>query len=117
MAGTKDRRQFDRVDIRWPVTIVTANSQLLAGEAENISQFGVYFRCQELLSLGQQYSLEIKPPTGQTLLALARVVWIADTGSEEVLHLFRVGAEFVYMSENDAHLLSSLIAEQQKKEK
>jgi len=116
MVDIKERRLFERVKTRWPVAIIASDRQLLAGETENISQFGVNIRCQELPLLGQEYCLEIKPPNGQSLIARARIGWIKATGAEKASQLFSVGAEFISMSEDDARLLDSLIANKQKKE-
>ena len=116
MVNIKERRLFKRVETRWPVAIVASDGRLFPGETENISQFGVNICCQELPLLDQKYCLEIKPPNGLTLHALARIGWIQANDSDKAPQLFSVGAEFIYMSEDDAHSLSSLIANQQKRE-
>ena len=114
MVDIKERRLFERVEMRWPVTVMVSDGLPLAGETKNISHFGVNIRCQELPLLGQVYRLEIKPPNRQPLVAMARIVWIQANGPEKVLQLFSVGAEFLYMSEDDARFLGNLIANQQK---
>ena len=116
MVNIKERRLFERVKTKWPVTIIASDGRLFLGETENISQFDVNMRCQELPLLDQKYCLEIKPPSGQTLIAMARIGWIQANGPEKAPQLFSVRAEFVYMSEDDAHSLNSLIADQQTKE-
>ena len=115
MVNIKERRLFKRVETRWPVAIVASDGRLFPGETENISQFDVNMRCQELLLLDQRYYLEFKLPHGRTLHALARIGEIQENGPEKAPQLFSVHAEFIYMSEDDAHSLSSLIANQQKK--
>ena len=116
MVDIKERRLFERMETRWPVTIIVSDGQLLAGETENISQFGVNICCQELPLLGRKYCLEIKPPNSQSLIARARIGWIKASGPEKASQLFSVGAEFLYMSEDDAGFLGSLIANKDKKE-
>ena len=116
MVNIKERRLFERVKTKSPVTIIASDGRLFLGETENISQFEVNMRCQELPLLDQRYYLEIKLPDGRTLHALARIGWIQANGPEKAPQLFSVHAEFVYMSKDDAHSLSSLIANQQKKE-
>ena len=116
MVNIKERRLFERVKTKWPVTIIASDGRLFPGETENISQFDVNMRCQELPLLDQRYYLEIKLPDGRTLHALTRIGGIQANGPEKAPQLFSVRAEFIYMSEDDAHSLSSLIANQQKKE-
>jgi hypothetical protein len=116
MVDIKERRLFERMETRWPVTITASNGQLFVGETKNISRFGVNICCQEVLLLGQKYCLEIKPPNGQSLLIRARIGWIRANDSEKASQLFSVGAEFIYMSQDDARFLGSLIANQQKTE-
>ena len=116
MVDIKERRLFERMETRWPVTIFASDGRLFLGETENISQFDVNMRCQELPLLDQRYYLEIKLPHGRTLHALARIGEIQANGSEKASQLFSVRAEFLYMSEDDARYLGSLIANKHKKE-
>jgi len=111
----KEKRLFEKAEIKWPATIITSCEQI-NGETENISQLGVQIFCQELPLLGQECRLEIKPPNRQPLTTIVKVVWVTSTGSEKVSQRFRVGAEFRYISEDDTHFLSTVIANEQKEE-
>ena len=115
MDGIKDKRFFERADIKWPATLISSSAQVV-GETKNISEIGVYILCQELPLLGEEYRLEIKPPNRKPLKATAKVVWITTTGSEGVSPPFGVGAKFENITENDINFLCAVIANEQKEE-
>ncbi len=109
MSSKKDRRQFARVEIRWPATVITSNTQVQV-ETEDISQVGVSLSCRESLPLGQEFRLEIHPPNRQPLIVTAKTVWTEVINSAGVLHRFLVGAEFEYISESDIRFIDQIIA-------
>jgi len=108
MAINKDKRQFARVEVKWPTTIITSDGQLV-GETIDISQVGLSIYCKEPLPIGQEFRLEIQPPNCQLITATAMAVWSMDTTFLERSRSFVMGAEFEYISENDIRLLGEII--------
>ena len=111
MVFIRDRRRFERADVRWPATIITSEPQSL-GEMRNISQVGASIYCQELPPIGQEFRLEMQPPDRQPIVVSAKPIWALETETLEVPHRFVLGVEFEYISADDAHFLGDLITKQ-----
>jgi hypothetical protein len=108
MAINNEKRQFARVEVKWPATIITSDGQLV-GETIDISQVGLSIYCKEPLPIGQEFRLEIQPPNCQAITATAMAVWSMDTTFLERSRSFVMGAEFEYISENDIKFLGEII--------
>lgn len=112
MVYEKDRRRFERVEIKWPAIVITSYGES-TGETKSLSQVGASFYCRKLPPIGQEFRLEIQPPNHKPILVSARSIWAME---EEVpldnSSLFIVGAEFEYISEKDVKFLGKVIAEQ-----
>jgi hypothetical protein len=108
MAINKEKRQFARVEVKWPATIITSDGQLV-GETIDISQVGLSIYCKEALPIGQEFRLEIQPPNCQPITATAMAVWSMDTTFLERSRSFVMGAEFAYISEDDIRFLGEII--------
>ena len=111
MVFIKDRRQFARAEVSWPVTILSPEQQCL-GEINSISQLGASICCQKLPSAGQQLSLEIQPPNRQSILVFAKPIWAIDADPLENPHPFVFGVQFEYISEDDIHFLADIVSKQ-----
>ena len=59
--GLHNRRQFARVEVKWPATIITTDGPFV-GETIDISHVGLSIYCKELLPIGQEFRLELQPP-------------------------------------------------------
>ena len=105
----KDRRQFARAEVEWPVTILSPEQHTL-GEIKNISQVGASIYCQELPSAGPELSLEIKPPNRQSFLVFAKPIWAVDADSSESPYRFVFGVQFEYISEDDLQFLGDIVS-------
>lgn len=113
MAIYEEKRQFARVEVKWPVTVITSNGQLV-GETLDMSQVGLSIYCKEPLPIGQEFRLEIQPPDCQLITATAIAIWSMDTTFLEGFRSFVTGAEFEYITEDDIRLLGEAIRNQPK---
>ena len=111
MVIERDRRRFERIEVKWPTTIITCNGES-AGETKSLSQVGAAFYCRELPPMGQEFRLKIQPPSHQPILVLAKSIWAIEQIPLENSDLFIVGAEFEYISEADVHFIGKVIAHQ-----
>jgi len=105
----KDRRQFPRAEVKWPVTIISSELKA-SGEIESISQVGASIYSQELPLPGQKLSLEIQPPDRQSFCVFAKTIWGVDAGSPENPHLFVIGVQFEDISEDDIQFISEIVS-------
>ena len=70
------------------------------------------YLCQESLPLGQEFRLEIHPPSRQPLIVTAKTVWTEVVNSEDDSLRFLVGAVFEYISESDIRFIDEIITGQ-----
>ena len=113
MVLERDRRRFERIEVKWPTTVIIGNGEF-AGETKSLSQVGASFYCRELPPMGQEFRLEIQPPGHQPILVLAKSIWAIEEIPLENSDLFIVGAEFEYISEADVHFIGKVIAHQKR---
>ena len=111
MAHMKDRRQFARAEVKWPVIILSSESQPL-GEINSISQVGASIYCDKLPPTAQELHLEIQPPNRQSILVFAKPIWAIDPDSSESPHCFVFGVRFEYISEDDIQFLGDIVDKQ-----
>ena len=111
MIYEKDRRRFERIEVKWPTTVITSDGEF-TGETKSLSQVGASFYCRELPPIGQEFRLEIQPPSRQPILVSVKSVWAMEQVPSENYSLFIVGAEFEYISETDVQFIGKVIAQQ-----
>lgn len=92
-----DRRRFPRV--KAPVYYRPASVFGIKGQAANISLAGVRIYSNKPLKKGQALEIELLLPSGNSLKAIVRVVWIRamPPGSEA---LYDVGLEFLNIADD-----------------
>ena len=115
MIYEKDRRRFERIEVKWPTTVITSDGEF-TGETKSLSQVGASFYCRELPPIGQEFRLEIQPPRHEPILVSAKSIWAMEELPLENHTLFIVGAEFEYISEADLQFIGNVIAQQKGKE-
>ena len=108
MVLIKDRRQFARAEVSWPVTFLSPE-QHPVGEIKSISQVGASICCQKLPPAGQELGLEIQLPNHQKILVFAKQVWANDADSSEIPHRFIFGLQLEYISRDDADFLGEVV--------
>ena len=108
MPATKDRRQFDRVEAKWPVTALVEQSQV-GLELGNLSPLGVLIYSKEPLLSEKRLRLFITAPDHYTLQAEGSVVWSASGAMGEQGVGYRAGIRFTDMAADDhRYLIRSL---------
>jgi len=111
MVPSQDRRQFARAEAKWPVIIISPDSQTL-GEIKSISQVGASIYCDKLPSTAKELFLEIQPPNRQPIKVLALPIWSVDADTTESSYHFVFGVQFEYISEYDLQFLGDIVVKQ-----
>jgi hypothetical protein len=108
MPATNDRRQFARIEAKWPVTALVERSEV-GVELANLSPLGVLIYSKEPLLSQKQLRLFIKAPDHHTLQAEGSVVWSASGAMGENALGYRAGVRFTHMDDDDRRHLSRFI--------
>ena len=61
MAVAVERRKEPRIDVRWPVAVMS-DQGTIRGETRDISSEGVAIFCDEPLRLDEPYQIAVIPP-------------------------------------------------------
>ena len=104
LSGFVEKRKSPRIEVRWPVTIMTETGAV-EGEARNISVEGVFIlfiHSTESFSPPKTYRLLMKPD-GEQIEVMGSLVW-----SSRDIHLGK-GFCFVAFSEQDQGRLRKAI--------
>ncbi|UCE81899.1 MAG: PilZ domain-containing protein [Deltaproteobacteria bacterium] len=75
----KERRLQPRVEVNWPVTMLTAEGTI-PGETRDISMQGAFIYCEKPLPLSERFVLSVKAPAA-SMQVMAQVVWANNSGS------------------------------------
>jgi len=110
MVYERDRRRFERIEVKWPTTVITSDGEYV-GETKSLSQVGASFYCRQLPPMGEEFRLEIKPPSHEPIMVSAKSLWAMEELPLENCSLFIVGAEFEYISEADVQFIGMVIAQ------
>jgi PilZ domain len=76
LSGFVEKRKFPRIEVRWPVTVITEKGSV-KGEARNISAGGVYILFKhpiENLALNETHLL-LMDAAGQIIEVMGKPVW------------------------------------------
>jgi len=109
MPATNDRRQFARIEAKWPVTALVERSEV-GVELANLSPVGVLIYSKEPLSSQKDMRLFITAPDHHTLQAEGSVVWSAGGAMGEHEPGYRNGIRFTHMAEQDRRYLTRFIS-------
>lgn len=108
MANNSERRQYARIKVRWPITILTDNSTI-EGETRDISPSGMFINGKEPLQLNQTYQISVMPPNHHNIDLACKVIWshFYTTDGEKI---YGLGFCFVKVSEEDRTFLIDLLS-------
>ena len=107
----KDKRQFARAKVKWPVTItIISSKEKASGEIESISHSGARIYSKQLPLPGHELSLEIQPPDRQSFCVFAKTVWGIIADSPEKPYRFALGVQFEDISEDDIQFISEIVS-------
>lgn len=107
MSGYAEKRKLPRIEVRWPVTMITEKGSV-EGEARNITVEGVFIHCTEKLSLNETYRLEIKPGV-EKIEVMGKLLWSNLESASDRSALPGMGFCFVKVSEADRERLREAI--------
>jgi len=110
LTDDSNRRQYERIDICWPVTIYYDDEEI-AGETENISAEGLYVCSEKPLPLNKVFSISIDPPEHQVFGAKGKVIWsdLYGIGGDENKDVYGIGICLVKISEEDKRDLEDVL--------
>jgi hypothetical protein len=97
------------VDMRWPVTLVTAQGHI-EGEAQAITSRGMLVSCLEAPPMEGSYQVLVKVPNRQTLSAIGKSVWTSIAGVDEGVVRLGTEIEFSSISDGDREFLQAIMA-------
>jgi hypothetical protein len=69
----KERRLQPRVEVRWPVTLLTSEGAI-SGETRDISMQGAFIYCEKSIPLSERVVLSVKAPAA-SMQVMAQVIW------------------------------------------
>ena len=104
----KDKRQYPRVEISWPATIITADG-LMSCRTENLSPVGTLIRCSESPGLLDNFRLVFKPAERQLILATAEKVWSKSFDSNNGTS-HAMGVRFTFIPDHDYQLIKGTVS-------
>ena len=87
-----EKRRYPRVEITWPVTIITPNGSK-GGRIQNISLGGALIQCTKVPELDDFFRLVIRPAESRHIFATARIVW-SDTFFNDKSMFHAMGVRF-----------------------
>ena len=109
-----EKRLQPRVEIRWPVTVITTQAKI-EGEMHNVSSSGAFISCKDALSLAGSFFIIIKPPDRQTMSVAGKAVWTTILETNEGSPSLGVGVQFTNMTRGDRDFLRRLLTSDYKK--
>jgi hypothetical protein len=104
LSGFEEKRKLPRIEVRWPVTMITEKGSI-EGEARNISVEGVFIlfiHRMEELAPNKTYRL-LMNPAGEKIEVMGKLVW------SKLDILPGKGFCFVEVSEGERELLREAI--------
>ena len=111
MADQTERREYPRVKAKWPVSMLTAETQI-EGEIEDFTPKGLFVSCAEVPA-EDSFRMVIKAPGRQTINVAGRLVWTAILDGSESETRLGIGIEFTEISESDLQYLYEIMKEYQ----
>lgn len=109
MANAAERREFPRVRVKWPVSVVTDNATIQA-ETRNITVNGIFILSKDPLRLNETFPLHISPPNRQAIDVTGTVIRSDHQAFDERNISYGMGICFVRVSDEDRHFLEDLIS-------
>ena len=103
-----ERRMQPRVEIRWPVTVLTIQTTI-EGELHNLSPSGAFISCKGAPALEGSFFIIIKPPERQTMSVAGKLVWSTTLQSEESNSSLGVGVQFTNITPGDRSYLNQFV--------
>jgi len=109
----KERRKFPRVEVTWPVTLLTSQGPI-QGEVMDISLGGAFVQCNEQPDFNETFRMIIKiPHSRQFIRVTARIARSNIYNPDDADELLGIGVRFVEISDDDRQYIREMVAEAQ----
>lgn len=112
MSGKAERRKHPRKALKWPINIL-ADHGTIEGVTENISQEGLFIRCEEPILLNETYRVSIMPPDKEAVGVIGKVIWSEFYGMGEDDSTFGIGVCLIEITDEYRNLIQDLISDLQ----
>jgi hypothetical protein len=89
-----ERRLQPRVEVKWPVTMLTSEGAM-KGETKDISMQGAFIYCDKPLPLSERFVLSVKAPAA-SMQVMAQVVWASNSSSDRKNEPAGMGVRFIW---------------------
>ena len=109
MVDPSERRKAPRINVNWPVTLITSQGTI-EGESRNITPSGVFIHCKKKLPEDEVYQMIIKLPNGKQIIVKGQMMWSNLNGREDTGALVDMGFSFIKMSDEDQKVLRTVIS-------
>ncbi len=109
-ARVSEKRRYTRVELSWPVVILTTQGAMVA-ETKNISASGAFIFCRAPLPPKEKLKVFIMAPNRHSLNVSAEVAWSNPLGAEGDTPPCGVGIRFTRISAADRQFLRDVVAE------
>ena len=109
MDDPSERRQTPRINVNWPITIITSQGTI-EGESRNITPSGLFIHCKSKLPEDEVYQMIIKLPNGKQIIVKGQMMWSNLNGREDTGALVNMGFSFIRMSDEDQEVLRTVIS-------
>lgn len=96
-----EKRNNPRVEVRWPVKVLTDAGQI-EGETVNISLDGMSIYCDDPLPFNEVLSISIEPLNQSVITLSGKVVWSDSYGMDEGKSI-AIGVSFLEITDEDRH--------------
>ncbi len=90
----RERRLQPRVEVRWPVSMLTSEGSM-QGETRDISMQGAFIFCDKPLPLSERFVLSVKAPAA-SMQVLAQVVWASNSSPDKKNESAGMGVRFIW---------------------
>ena len=105
-----ERRLNSRVEVRWPVVLLTSLGATVA-ETKNIGASGAFILCRAHLRPKEKVKIFVMAPNRNSINISGEVAWSNPLCSEEDSPPCGVGIRFTRISPPDRQYLRNMIAE------
>jgi Tfp pilus assembly protein PilZ len=103
-----ERRLQPRIEIRWPVTVLTTQTTI-EGEIHNLSPSGAFILCKVVPPLESSFFIIIKPTERQTISVAGKVVWSTRLQTKDNNSSRAVGVQFTNITPGDHRFLNEFV--------
>ena len=110
MSDQSERREYARAKVKWPVTLITPESQI-EGEIEKFTPKGLFVSCAEVPPSEGILRLVIKVPGRPTMNSAGKIIWSTIIDTTESGTRLGVGIQFTEISESDLKVLDEAMTE------